>query len=220
MALEYSTSITKTGAGRFRAFLRYKDEDGNWKQRNKTLPASVTSKRAATKAAREWAESLADAIGSQTEAGRMTVADYVREYWEMLSATGAIEASTASARRPWVERVARSPLGARHMADVTPRDLERFVAELRADGYAPGTVTSCYYGATQAIRHAAEIGDIPTDPTARARKPRSSRPSPNALAPDQCRRSRRVSRRCPRRRRRRPRSWRCTRGCASARCAP
>ena len=117
MALEYSTSITKTGAGRFRAFLRYKDEDGNWKQRNKTLPASVTSKRAATKAAREWAESLADAIGSQTEAGRMTVADYVREYWEMLSATGQLR----RARRPpagrglsaWRARRWRAPHGRR-----------------------------------------------------------------------------------------------------------
>lgn len=185
--MEYTTSITKDGRGRYRAFLRYRDPDtGAWRQRNKTLSASVTSKRAATKAAREWAESLADAIGSQTEAGRMTVAAYVRAYWAGMAATGAIEESTARVRATWVARVADAPLGAKRMADVTARDLERYIVGLR-ESYAPGTVSRYYSGVAQPIRHAAETGDIPTDPCARVRPPRLPRPSPNALSPDQCR---------------------------------
>lgn len=185
--MEHTMTVTRDSRGRFRAIMRYRDaESGAWRQRNKTLPASVTSKRAATKAAREWAESLADAIGAETEAGRMTVAAYVREYWRSLAATGAIEASTARARSSWVSPVDGSPLGSRRMCDVTPRDLERYVAGLRGR-YAPVTA-ACYYRAvSQPIRHAAETGDIPADPCARVRGARAPKPSPNALTPDQCR---------------------------------
>lgn len=146
-------------------------EDG----RRATRALRASSRRDADRAAAE----LAAAWGAARRGA--DVASYVASFVESLSASGAIEASTAKAYRASAAHIARAfaevPLG-----DLAPQRVRDWEAAM-ARSYSASVVIKAHRLLKQALSRAAAEGEIPSNPLDQVRPPknRRSKPGVNAL---------------------------------------
>ncbi|MBM3679663.1 MAG: recombinase XerD, partial [Actinobacteria bacterium] len=69
------------------------------------------------------------------------------------------------------------------VGDATTDDLERWIAQMRADGLAPSTMARRAAAARSYFRHRVLMGQQPDNPAAELRLPKRPRSLPRALSP-------------------------------------
>ena len=114
------------------AYSKYKDAQGEWKQKSCLIPQSITSKRSAKKYANEWWRELraSESEDSPTPTDstptsphqritRYTVTEMIRFMLDDKLTSGVIERSTYSKEMTTLRRVERHPIGAMDIDSVT-----------------------------------------------------------------------------------------------------
>ncbi|WP_156849036.1 tyrosine-type recombinase/integrase [Collinsella intestinalis] len=132
--------------GRLQAYSKYKDAQGEWKQKSCLIPQSITSKRSAKKYANEWWRELrasepeySPALINSTPASphqhitRYTVTEMIRFMLDDKLTSGVIERSTYSKEMTTLRRVEQHPIGAMDIDSVTEADCLEFFRYLIRD---------------------------------------------------------------------------------------
>lgn len=188
--MKYTTGSVRTRKNRkgWIAALKYKDEEGRWKEKTKTL--SATTKTEAKRELAEWrAEMEAEAEREEAENGRpiglrasAIVADYVAGMVDRLEASKAIEASTVAGYRASCKIIAAA------FSDVTMKDLtaaqaQEWEASLTARGLSSSTVGKAHRLLKQAMKEAVTLDLIAKNPLDAVRPPkrRAKKSGINAL---------------------------------------
>ena len=110
--------------GRLQAYSKYKDAQGEWKQKSCLIPQSITSKRSAKKYANEWWRELrasesedsptptdSTAASPHQRITRYTVTEMIQFMLDDKLTSGVIERSTYSKEMTTLRRVERHPIG-------------------------------------------------------------------------------------------------------------
>ena len=188
--MRYTTGCV-TKSGRFwRLCIDAVADDGNRRRLTKTTKVpckkdTSAGRRDALTALRRWREALEAAEEAAQEAAKataardVTVSDYAAGY---LAATKSrISAETYRGYRASVNALARFPIGAIKLGDLTANDVTNYDDELRAAGLGPVTVQKRHAYLAQVTRHAVEVGDIDVDPCTAVKAPRAPRKPVNSL---------------------------------------
>lgn len=188
--MRYTTGCV-TKSGRFwRLCIDAVDEDGTRRRLTRTTKVpckkdTSAGRRDALTALRRWREELEAEEEARQEAAQATVArgETVAEYAAgYLAATkGRISAETYRGYRASVNALARFPIGAIKLGDLTANDVSNYDDDLRAAGLGPVTVQKRHAYLAQITRHAVEIGDLDVDPCASVKAPRAPRKPVNSL---------------------------------------
>lgn len=188
--MKYTTGSVRTRKNRkvWIAALKYKDEEGRWKEKTKTL--SATTKTEAKRELAEWrAEMEAEAEREAAENGRpiglrasAIVADYVAGMVDRLEASKAIEASTVAGYRASCKIIAAA-FSEVTMKDLTAAQAQEWEASLTARGLSSSTVGKAHRLLKQAMKEAATLGLIAKNPLDAVRPPkrRAKKSGINAL---------------------------------------
>lgn len=188
--MKYTTGSVRTRKGRkgWIAALKYKDEEGRWKEKTKTL--SATTKTEAKRELAEWrAEMEAEAEREEAENGRpiglrasAIVADYVAGMVDRLEASKAIEASTVAGYRASCKIIAAA-FSEVTMKDLTAAQAQEWEASLTARGLSSSTVGKAHRLLKQAMKEAVTLDLIAKNPLDAVRPPkrRAKKSGINAL---------------------------------------
>jgi integrase len=127
-------------------------------------------------AARRMADARAEAEGAAA-AGPLgpdaTVAEVAR-WWLANVAAGQVRPPTQHAYRKDVERIAAAPLGSTPARALDLEAAREFVARLRTDGYAVGTIRNTRARLRQIADCAVDLGYIAANPVGRVKLPRQT----------------------------------------------
>jgi integrase len=139
--------------------------------KRRTVSASTKAE-----AARRMADARADAAGA-AGAGPLgpdaTIADVAR-WWLTNAAAGQVRPPTHHAYRKDVERIAADPLGSTPARTLDLEAAREFVARLRADGYAVGTIRNTRARLRQIADCAVDLSYIAANPVGRVKLPRQT----------------------------------------------
>ncbi len=181
--MKYTSEGIRTMAnGKYKGWLAYKDENGKWKQKSKTLKA--TGKRAADKELKEWhaemeAEAEAEALAAAGGANPSeTVADYVAQYIEGRSTH--VESSSKRGYRGLLRKEIAPYIGSIPLDDLTPDDVDKWLSDLSKD-YEPVTCKKAFVLLRSAMTQAVERDRLAKNPTRTVRPPKVEQGNPNAL---------------------------------------
>jgi integrase len=138
--------------------ITFRDTQG--KQRRRTVRGGITAAR------NELAKEVAKrANGERVTADPRLRFDQAADEW-LAGPVAALRPNTISTYRGAVEGHLRKRIGKRRMDDLTPDDIARVVAEMRAAGYSEWTISTTLMVCGQVFRHAARrMGWRGTSPT-------------------------------------------------------
>lgn len=170
--------------GKWQAFLKYKNEEGKWRQVSKTLPDTVKTKKQAEKAMQEWRTEMELEASKPKKANlpnaTTTVAEYVTAYIDTLERSGNIGKHTVSDYRGIAKRIAQAfPDVA--MADLTTNMVQDWENRLTASGLAASTVIKIHRILAATYKHAVAVRDLDWNPCDAVKQPKRKAPSPNSL---------------------------------------
>jgi integrase len=172
MTMDGSISRVRLSDGSFRYRARYRDPGG--RQHEKRFPRKVDAQR--------WLDEAASAMVTQTwtapARGRVTVADWAARWLD--SQTG-IKPSTLYRYGTLLRAHVLPAWGDYRLADVTHADVATWVAQLRTQGSAPGTVRQAHRVLSLLLDLAVRDGRIPRNPAERVPLPRIVRGEPRFL---------------------------------------
>jgi integrase len=176
MTMDGSISRVRLSDGSFRYRARYRDPGG--RQHEKRFPRKVDAQR--------WLDEAASAMVTQTwtapARGRVTVAAWASRWLD--SQTG-IKPSTLYRYGTLLRAHVLPAWGDYRLADVTHADVATWVARLRTQGAAPGTVRQAHRVFSLLLDLAVRDGRIPRNPAERVPLPRIVRGEPRFLTRDQ-----------------------------------
>jgi Phage integrase central domain len=193
--------------------------DAQGKQRRRTVEGGITAAR----------NTLAKEVAKRANGERITADPRLRfgqaaDAW-LVGPVTTLRPNTISTYKGAVDGHLRPRIGQRRMDDLTPDDIARVVAEMRAAGYSEWTISTTLMVCGQVFRHAARRmgwrGQSPTMLLERGERPHVSATAKRRIfRGDELReRSRRPAsrtRRCSRPQRSRPgESPRCSRSCGA-----
>lgn len=175
--------------GKWQAFLKYKNEDGKWRQVSKTFsPDTVTSEKQALKAMQEWRTEMEIEAAKPKETdlpgASTTVAKYVTAYIDTLEAAGTVRPSAISDYRTSQKRIAEG-IGDTAMRDLTTAMIQDWEARLLKAGKGVNTVLKYHRLLNSVCKHAINVRDLNWNPCSAVKKPKTPEPSPNSLDANQ-----------------------------------
>lgn len=163
--------------------LRYKDEDGKWRQTTKVFPATVRSERQANRALSEWrAEMEADAVMAEQSvpSASTLVGDYVEQFIDDLEASGNVERVTVSGYRTTAASIKRA-FPSVQLCDLRTAQIQKWENSLTEEGRAPATVLKYHRLLAEVCKHAVAVRDLQWNPCDAVKVPKQKAPSPNSL---------------------------------------
>jgi hypothetical protein len=167
--MDGSISRVRIGDGTFRYRARYRDPSG--RQHERRFPRKIDAQR--------WLDEATSALVTRTwtapERGRVTVAEWA-ERW--LAAQTGLKPSTHYRYGTLLRAHILPAWGNHRLADVTHADVATWVAQLRQQGSAPGTVRHAHRVFSLLLDLAVRDGRIPRNPAQRVRFPASFATSP------------------------------------------
>lgn len=177
--MKYTTGSVRTRKGRkgWIGALKYKDEEGRWKETIKTLKA--TTKTDAKRELAQWrAEMEAEAEREEAAAGRpgglkttATVTEYVAAMIDRLEASKAIEASTISGYRNTYRYIAEA-FSDVMIKDLTAAKAQEWEAGLASRGLSPYTVGKAHRLLKQAMKDAVNLDLLVKNPMDAVKPPK------------------------------------------------
>ena len=186
---KYTSSTLRESKGRdgkrkWQGVLKYKDDEGKWRQTAKTFGADVRTKSQANKALQEWRDEL-EAEANRPEAAKESVIDYANAYINLRTRVQnngmrLLEASTALDYRKSVKRL-EDGFSEMAMCDVTTkyvRDWERKQLERGVSVY---QVRKCHRLLHLLFENAFNEEELDVNPVARVTPPSMPKKEPNSL---------------------------------------
>jgi integrase len=174
--MDGSISRVRIGDGTFRYRARYRDPSG--RQHERRFPRKIDAQR--------WLDEATSALVTRTwtapERGRVTVAEWA-ERW--LAAQTGLKPSTHYRYGTLLRAHILPAWGNHRLADVTHADVATWVAQLRQQGSAPGTVRHAHRVFSLLLDLAVRDGRIPRNPAQRVPLPRIVRDEPRFLTRDE-----------------------------------
>ncbi len=116
----------------------------------------------------------------------MTVMDVIDGYLER--AVHRLSSRTVLTYRSRAELMIAPSIGARRVSDIIAYDIQQWMHDHLAHGYNPSTVHAAAAVLTGALREAAILGILPTNPAAGIKRPRLPKPSSTTWTLEQARR--------------------------------
>ncbi len=170
--------------GKWQGILRYKDNNGKWKQTTKVF--STSGKTAAKKALAEW-RLQKEAEAQKKPEDRLEVphetTSYVHWYVDTLSQTGRIEPSTKLGYETDTKRIGEGFKGI-DITSITPTMVQEWERRLMAERkLAPISVIKAHRLLNQTLQFAENTGDLGDgrNPCRAVRPPKMKRPEKNVL---------------------------------------
>ena len=166
----------------WKGVLKYKDADGNWRQRQRKLNSAT--KRDARRELDSWrAEMEAEASRAAQEAALgyvpgETVHDYMRAYID--GREHRVERSTYCEYGRLLSSLIDPYIGNIELDALNPDAVQVWVNRLMGD-YAPATVRKGFVLLRSGMKQAVERDRLAKDPTRTVQAPRKGTPKPNAL---------------------------------------
>lgn len=166
----------------WKGVLKYKDADGKWRQKQKTLAAK--GKRDAQRELDSWRVSMEKQAEEERIAAELgytpgeTVEDYVAAYIEGRRLH--VERSTFAEYRRILGGYIAPGIGGIELDSLTPDAVQRWVNDL-AKRYAPVTVRKCLVLLRSAMTQAVERDRLGKNPTRTVKAPSLGGKRPNAL---------------------------------------
>ncbi|MCH3968617.1 MAG: tyrosine-type recombinase/integrase [Atopobiaceae bacterium] len=184
----YSSFCIRGTKPPFRGILKYKDEDGVWKQTSVTLEArgKAAARRELLEARDELEERTTRELG-RARRRNQSVGSFMDEYVDSLEGSQAIERSTVTAYRSITEHI-REGMGDIMLLDLRHDDIQRWENGLNARGLKPATVRKAHVLLKSALKQAVMLERLDRNPAEAVRPPKLPAYSPNALDDAQRRR--------------------------------
>jgi integrase len=167
--------------------VRYKDDAGAWRSKQKAFPDH--SKREARAALDAWRIELEETWGRDQGFDVSTsqpVEVYVRTYLDNLQKTGARARSTMATYRHMLKHLERNPIGKIPFRDLEPKQVEEWMISLREAGKSAATIQKAYNVLHGAYAQAVERGQLPYDPIASVSRPKVPATKRNAVKKSDC----------------------------------
>lgn len=166
--MRYTTAYVRQLENRkgkpWQARLKYKDNNGKWKELTKMLP-EAKGKREAMRMANEWMteqNKLAD--NSLTIGYEKTVEEIVREYLNKQLETGILEKSTYLTEMKNMERNTFPYIGNIGFTTLDRITIDGWLTKLFNKGYKSGTIRISYSTVAKIYRYYYQVGDILKNP--------------------------------------------------------
>ena len=194
MAEKYTSSILREVKGKdgkrkaWKGVLKYKADDGKWKQVAKTFGAEVRTKTQANKALRAWHEEM-EAKALQGDEAKKSVSTYIAEYIEMrrkysVDGKRKIEASTAHDYEKTAKHL-ESGFSRISVGEVTPKYVRDWQTEQLREGVSVNCIRKCYRLLHLVFQHAYINEEIQSNPLDRVNPPAADdAKEPNSLTPE------------------------------------
>lgn len=179
--MKYSKGCLVKNGDRWRAQLKFKDEEGKWHSVKKNLAS--TGKRDAQRELDAWkaemeAKAELEAAACEARPSTVTVADYVSQYVEERALS--VEASTVTGYRGLLSRTIQGTIGDVPLCDLTPDEVASWMRGI-SEKYKPATVRKALMLLRSAMKQAVERDVILKDPTRGVKPPKLKKEAPNAL---------------------------------------
>ena len=164
----------------WRGVLKYRDEDGTWRQRQKKL--SATGKREAQKELASWrAEMEEEALWHMPGAKRPgDVGEFVALYIDTLEHSQTVERSTLTPYRAMQKHIAAG-FGSIPYEKLDADTVQAWVNQMAKDGYAASTIRKALNLLKAAYKDAVQRRTIPYNPIEAVKTPKLKKKEPNAL---------------------------------------
>lgn len=197
----YIAANLESRGGKYRAALKYIDEDGARRKTTKALKA--TGKRAAQRELEEWRAAMEAEWNQRQREGAalavlgfepetvLTVAAYVRRYID--GKRPSIDPSTFNEYGRLLDNIISPLLGEVALSDLNPDMVRAWVAKM-GETYAPGTMKKALTLLRSACNQAVDTDLLGKDPTRGVKPPKAGRPRPNSLTAEGVRTVREVLR--------------------------
>lgn len=184
--MKYTSAYLRHDAkrGKWQGFLRYKNEDGKWRQVSKTFAPTVKTQRQAEKELQDWRAKMEVEAATAIEAlpsSRTKVAEYVSAYIDTLEAASTVRPSAISDYRTSCKRISEG-IGDVAMGDLTPAMIQAWENDLLKAGKGVNTVLKYHRLLNSVFKHAVNTRDLDWNPCPAVKKPKRLSPSPNSLS--------------------------------------
>ena len=185
--MHYRNAFIRGGKPPFRAVLKYKDENGTWRQIVRRLEA--TGKAEAKREMAELRMRLEEEHEDEERLVRenVTVAEYVERYVSMLEQSRSLERATVNAYRSYIKHMTGA-IGRVKLQELTPDQVQAWEAKLLTDGLSPVSVRKMHVFLKSACKFAVERDLLLKNPCAPVKPPKAPAALPNALDDAQRRR--------------------------------
>ncbi|WP_417801799.1 tyrosine-type recombinase/integrase [Thermophilibacter provencensis] len=183
--MKYTSAFLRGDSSKgWRGVLKYRDEDGTWRQRQKKL--SATGKREAQKELASWrAEMEEEALWHVPGAKRPgNVGEFVSQYIDTLKHAQAVELSTLTPYRAMQKHIADG-LGDVPFEKLDSDTTQAWVNRMAENGYAPSTIRKALNLLKAAYADALNRRAIPYNPIVGVKSPKLIKGEPNALDAEQ-----------------------------------
>lgn len=173
----YESAFLRKSGRAWKGVLKYKDESGSWRQRQKTF--GEIGKREAQRELDAWRREMEEA--AQREAGanpHETVADYMARYIDGRAAF--VERSTIDGYRRILKNHIAPYIGNVPLDDLDPDGVQDWVNAITRE-YAPVVVRKAFTLLRSAMTQAVERDRLLRNPTRTVKPPKMPTPKPNAL---------------------------------------
>lgn len=168
-----ATSVRQLKNGSWQARLRYKDENGKWKNLDKVLKG-VKGKREAQRAAENLRREL-NAVLDEPEKTGETVEDAVRSYIDYQLATNQIEQSTHYYQEKTIEKRIAPYIGDYFFDTLDRTAIMDWHTKLSADGISQSTIKRIMAIVDKTYNYYVLIGKIKANPFNQVKKPQRSK---------------------------------------------
>lgn len=175
--------IRKGRAGGWHGVLKFKDDSGKWKQKERKL--SATGKREAQRELEAWRDEMereAVLVADRTAnpARFVTVAGYIEAF--IAERAQSVTPTTASGYKQLLNSLIRPAFGDTALEDLTPAQVAAWLTSERERGkYTAVTLRKAFMLLKSAMKQALEREEIAKDPTRTVKAPRPDEGKPNAL---------------------------------------
>lgn len=183
--MKYTSAFLRGDSSKgWRGVLKYRDEDGTWRQRQKKL--SATGKREAQKELASWrTEMEEEALWHVPGAKRPgNVGEFVSQYIDTLKHSQAVELSTLTPYRAMQKHIADG-LGDVPFEKLDSDTTQAWVNRMAENGYAPSTIRKALNLLKAAYADALNRRAIPYNPIVGVKSPKLIKGEPNALDAEQ-----------------------------------
>lgn len=179
--MKYTAAYLREGrAGGWKGILKYKDESGKWRQREKKLDA--TGKREAQRELDAWRAEMEDAAQWELPGAKRPgdVGEFVAQYIDTLEHSRSVEKSTLTPYRAMQKHIAAG-LGSVSFEKLDSDIAQAWVNQMAADGYAVSTIRKAFNLLKAAYTDAVNRRALPYNPLEGVKLPKQTKKEPNAL---------------------------------------
>ena len=171
---------------RWQARLKYKDNNGGWKETTKLLPKEVKSKRVAKKLAEAWFDEMNEAAElSPTFNREKTVGEVIDDYMDYQLRCGELEESTYHNRKYTYNSLVKPYIGDISFISLDRTAIMSWLTKLNALGLTQGTIGTAFYTVRKTYNYYYEMGELARNPFQGVKPPRKGDARITHLTKDQ-----------------------------------